>query len=178
VKGESHKKCAAIWCSHKDTDPCKLFRIPSLPPDLPKNASEQCQITHRVKIFTQHEFLDRLGLGQFCKTKDVWFCLCHPIEKKPFQIKCEVIVNDVAKTTVITQEIEHLPVPLGKQHAAILAVHMSKGLGQDHMAAHILDSVTCGNALLNQQMVEMSNIEAGLYPIESINHTMLGTCHS
>jgi len=62
AKGKSRKKCAAIWCSHKDTDPCKLFRIPSLPPDLPKNASEQCQITHQVQIFTWHEFLDQLGL--------------------------------------------------------------------------------------------------------------------
>jgi len=93
--------------------------------------------------------------------------------KKPFQIRCEVIVNDVAKIIVITQEIKHLPVPLGKQHAAIPAVHMSKGLGQDCMAACILDSITCDNALLNRQMAEMSNIEAQLYPIESINLTVL-----
>jgi len=143
-----------------------------MPPDLPSNASLCRQKTHGVKLFTWREFLDRLGLGRACLTKDVRFCSCHPCENKIFLIRCKVVVNSSVETMTESQRIEGLPLPLGK-HTAIPPSSLSKGLGRDHMASRILNSITCDKALLSQQMAEMHDIQQGAYQICEINPMVL-----
>jgi len=98
----------------------------------------------------------------------------HPVESKIFpKIPCKVVINGIAKTTFVSESIKGLPLPFGRQHTAVQPSSISKGLGRDNMAACSLESVSCENALLTQQMAEMQDIHASLYQVDAINPTVL-----
>jgi len=138
-----------------------------------RELSQQTKVTRQVQLFECREILARLGKSRNCGTKDLRFCVCHPVESEIFKIKMELVVDGKIQNHVVKRRLMDLPLPQGPKSFSKPAMTVSKGLAADRLLCSVANQITCEHALAHQQSIAMQDINKGEYPIEGINPLVL-----
>jgi len=109
-----------------------------------------------------------------CKSSDLHYCVCHPVESKKFKIKMKLTTTN-RKTTIHTETrvLKDIPVACGPKGFLSKPITVSKGIALDHFICHLASNITCEHAFAHQQSAEMHSIEKGEYTLHEINPSVL-----
>ena len=172
TKKNSHKICCVDGC---DGDESELKRVPEYPTELPTDASDRLRIKYAKKFFIRKECTKRLGFTRTCCFKNLRACQKHWVLVTGKSTMCQLVqANGESKDESITIPPFWAPQRIGDKSFHSPPETESKGNSTDRATfRHVMEISNNEQALANQQILEMHDVDRGEQDFGNINPRIL-----